>query len=116
MLQGMASWIFPTRLHRFSYLIRNTLVVLIGLSFLEGGTGDGADPESLWIGVPIFLYWLVFVFVPRLRDAGLSYWWVLLALVPLIDVLASVLLLFKAPSELRLSFFEEEPSQDSAAR
>jgi uncharacterized membrane protein YhaH (DUF805 family) len=47
--------------------------------------------------VGIFVYQVFFVALPRLRDAGMSVWWVLLGLIPFLYLFLTIILLFRPP-------------------
>ena len=42
-------------------------------------------------------YRLLFVVLPRVRDTGMSVWWVLLAVFPLVNGFLYLFLIFRAP-------------------
>ena len=43
------------------------------------------------------IYSLLFVLLPRVRDTGMSGWWVLLSLFPVVNGLFYLFLIFRAP-------------------
>jgi uncharacterized membrane protein YhaH (DUF805 family) len=61
------------------------------------------DPRYWWGSVVVFaIYGLFFILLPRLRDAGMSGWWLLVSLVPIANLLLGIILLFR-PSEYHFS-------------
>ena len=54
---------------------------------------------SIWwiVVIALGLYALFFILLPRLRDVGMSAGWLLVALVPLANILLGIILLFRAP-------------------
>jgi len=101
---SLIEFIFPLRLHRLAYFLRAvTTDILAGFIYAFSGT----NASSIWL-VLLFLalavYQLFFIILPRIRDIGMSNWWLLLILVPGINGVFGIILLFRAPvilSELR---------------
>ncbi len=57
------------------------------------------SPQLFWIlVVAIFIYDFLFIALPRIRDLGMSGWWLLTLFVPLVNIFLSLILLFRAPS------------------
>lgn len=55
-------------------------------------------------------YTLFFLLLPRLRDAGMSAWWLLTAVIPAVAMLLTIILLFRAP-ECQYDSQDAEESQ-----
>jgi uncharacterized membrane protein YhaH (DUF805 family) len=99
------TFLFPKRVHRISFLAR-FLACLIATQLLYAympllASAPLSAPRVIaWWIAAIFLavYSLFFVFLPRLRDARMSEWWLVLALLPFINLLLGVVLLFRAPA------------------
>jgi uncharacterized membrane protein YhaH (DUF805 family) len=47
--------------------------------------------------VALCVYQFFLILLPRVRDTGMSGWWVLLSLVPIIYIFLTIILLFRAP-------------------
>lgn len=50
--------------------------------------------------IALLLYGIFFIVLPRIRDIGLSGWWLFLIFVPAVDIVFSIILLFRAPALL----------------
>jgi uncharacterized membrane protein YhaH (DUF805 family) len=62
---------------------------------------SGTNASSSWLVLLILAlaaYQLIFIIRPRIRDIGMNNWWLLLILVPVVDVLFGTILLFRAPA------------------
>jgi len=69
-------------------IIVGIIVAVIGMAALEGSGGLGALVALvLLVGV---LWAVIAVTVKRLRDAGLSVWWILATLIPYIGTVATI--------------------------
>ena len=87
---------FPRRLQRLAYFIRVCLCNAVGaLIFVLGSPFE--QPLGALSYLVLAIYAVLFVLLPRLRDIEMSAWWLLLVLVPVANVLLSILLLFRAP-------------------
>jgi uncharacterized membrane protein YhaH (DUF805 family) len=102
-MSRVSTFLFPQCVHRISFLVRFlACAILTQLLYdnmpLSASVSSAPRIMAWWIAV-LFLavYSLFFVFLPRLRDAGMSGWWVLLALLPFINLILAVILLFRAP-------------------
>jgi uncharacterized membrane protein YhaH (DUF805 family) len=100
-----AEFLFSKRVHRISFLAR-FLACMIAKQFLYAymplSPSVVTAPRVLaWWIAAVFLgiYALFFVFLPRLHDAGMSEWWLLVALFPFVNLLLALVLLFRAPAD-----------------
>lgn len=107
-MSSLSITVFPKRLTRLPYLFR--IVTVHVLFWLLGQwkrplTLPLTDVQ-LWEfisgSVIIFIYSIVFVIVPRLRDSGLEWWYVLLSFVPLLDWVVQVVLAIQ-PSKTEIA-------------
>ena len=95
-MSSLIEIVFPHRLHRLAYFLR-LIIVNITSSFLYADR-DIMSASIWWIVViALGLYALFFILLPRLRDVGMSAGWLLVALVPLANILLGIILLFRAP-------------------
>ena len=57
------------------------------------------------VGVFCFIvigaYQVFFIVLPRIRDINMSGWWLLIVVVPVVNIVFGVILLFRAPAMLR---------------
>ena len=98
-LDAIVQFIFPRRLHRLSYFLRlMALNVLTGF-FYANSTAFQSRYWGLSILV-LIIYALFFVVLPRIRDTGMSEGWLVVALIPVADVVLGLILLFRAPALL----------------
>lgn len=84
-MSSLTRLIFPRRLRRIGFIVR-FIVFAILTEFCYQSVRFSPPPLALaWslaTGV-IVAYSLVFVFLPRLFDAGMSGWWLVVTLFPL---------------------------------
>jgi uncharacterized membrane protein YhaH (DUF805 family) len=92
----MITFIFPRRLHRLAYFIRGLIFDTIAGFLYSLGTTMNA---RIWWALVIILtiYGMFFIILPRIRDIGMSGWWVLAMLIPIADAVFGIILLFRAP-------------------
>lgn len=96
--------IFPNRIHRVDFVVR--FIVCIALTdlwtkHLPMSPSVSAAPRIIlwWLGaIFVGIYWLFFVFLPRLRDAAMSQWWLLFALFPIFNLALALILAIRSPS------------------
>jgi hypothetical protein len=48
----------------------------------------------------LIIYDLLFIVLPRMRDVGMSAWWLLVMFIPVANVVFGIILLFRPPSLL----------------
>jgi hypothetical protein len=90
-------FIFPSRLHRLPYFARG-VALDIAAGFLYANSTMFA-PRYWWPSlIAIVLYGLFFVILPRICDAGMSKWWLAVALIPVANIVLAILLLFRPPA------------------
>lgn len=101
-------FIFPRRLHRFAYFLRG-MVLSIVTGFLYANSTTFA--QQLWwpIVIALFIYTVCFVTLPRIRDIGMSGWWLLVMFIPVANVLFGIILMFR-PTDL---FTHPSPAPDT---
>jgi uncharacterized membrane protein YhaH (DUF805 family) len=92
-MRPLIEFLFPKRLARLSYFIR--LLLCDGLIFFlyQDFSGEGATGNVAFIVV--VLYACFFVMLPRIRDIGMSAWWLILAFIPYISAFLGIALLFR---------------------
>jgi hypothetical protein len=97
-MRSLIDFIFPSRLHRLAYFLRVvTTNVLAGFVYAFSGTNS----SGLWLVlllVALAVYQLFFIILPRIRDIGMGKWWLLLTLIPGVNVVFGIILLFRAPA------------------
>jgi uncharacterized membrane protein YhaH (DUF805 family) len=96
-MRSLIAFIFPARLHRLAYFLRGvTTDVLAAFIYAFSGT----NASSIWLVLSclaLAVYQLLFIILPRLRDIGMRNWWLLLIVVPGVNVVFGIILLFRAP-------------------
>ena len=94
---------FPKTLGRLSYLIRvipANAVMLWAVAAAETENELAGDELFLCIaGVIVGVYAVFFVYLPRVRDAGITAWSLMLALIPYGSIAYGLVLLFR-PSKI----------------
>ena len=90
-------FIFPRRLHRLGYFIRLMLSNVV--TYFLYSLSTTMSPQLLWISViALLIYVFLFIGLPRVRDLGMSGWWLLVFLIPVVNIWLGLILLFRAPS------------------
>ena len=92
----LVEFIFPKRLHRLAYFLRLLATNVAGGVILAVSSPSEQLYAVLGL-VALGIYQLLFVLLPRVRDTGMSGWWVALSLVPVVYILLGIILLFRAP-------------------
>jgi hypothetical protein len=103
-MRPLVEFIFPHRLHRFAYFLRG-IVWNVFLYVVRDTVAASlyADRDTTFVPysfagfVALLLYGIFFILLPRLRDVGMSAWWLIVALIPVANILLGIILLFRAP-------------------
>ena len=109
-----AEFLFPTRIPSGQFS-RCFVVCMIATQFLYAyvplsPSVHSAPSVLVWLiaALLVGVYALFFVFLPRLRDARMSEWWLLVALLPFANLLLALVLLFRAPAtRYAFTFFHD---------
>ena len=108
-MRQIIEFIFPKRIHRLSFLVRaiatNLLCFWLIVAFssmhvispIPVVTAPSEDWHYYVAILALAIYNLLFLLLPRVRDTGMSGWWVLLSLVPVVNGFFFVFLIFRAP-------------------
>jgi uncharacterized membrane protein YhaH (DUF805 family) len=98
-MRWLVELIFPRRLHRLAYFLRGAaLNVVTGFLYANSTT---FGPRYWWpLVIVLIIYGLFFIILPRIRDAGMSGWWLLGTVIPVADIVLGIILLFRAPALL----------------
>ena len=106
-MRPLVEFIFPNRLHRLAYFLRvNVWSVFFYFVYASrypmapsGYTYRGSMADLYWsvAVIVLSLYGIFFILLPRLRDVGMSAWWLIVALIPVANILLGIILLFRAP-------------------
>ncbi len=81
--------LFPYRIARLSYFLRNVALAALGAVFapLFGGESGGASSTAgLTVAALVLIYWGAFIVAPCCRDTGISPWLGILVLVPVVNI------------------------------
>jgi hypothetical protein len=96
-MSSIIEFLFPRRLHRLEFFVRD-VVLAVPLYFIYS-CSTTMNPMFWWTSVvALSLYELFFIALPRVRDIGISGWWLLLLFVPIADVIFAYILFLRAPS------------------
>jgi len=94
----MRDILFPKRLGRLAYFIRAfplNIAVLFGSAEVEDlSRASGADFAIFAGALALLVYGVFFVYLPRIRDAALPAWILVLAFIPYVDSALGFVLLF----------------------
>ncbi len=91
---SILDFFFPRQLARLSYLIRFCLIATaMFMVFMRENTGPDSAPG--FFHALLVIYWIGFCIIPRAKDCGVSYWALLVLLVPVINIFPALVLFFK---------------------
>jgi uncharacterized membrane protein YhaH (DUF805 family) len=110
-MRSLIEFVFPRRLHRVAYVLR-LLASNVGFGLIMA-TSSPLEQLVPFMGfATLAIYQVFFIGLPRLRDTGMSGWWILSAFIPVVYVFLSIILLFRAPEYHfeRSSLQEAEPT------
>ena len=114
----MINILFPSRIARLNYLFRTILFVATTWPLKD--VLDQAQKHALAVSdllivilaLALCVYWFLWIVRPRCRDAGMHWAWGFLILVPFINVLFGLVLLFTRSTLTRPT---EEPNKSPEA-
>ena len=106
-MNWIVEFVFPRRLHRIAFLLRLTALNLVPalLFFIEPGRQSG---PTVVMEVLLIFYNIFFTILLRLRDIGISGWWLVGLFIPYANTLLAFVLFFRAPQYAR-----QKPAQVS---
>jgi uncharacterized membrane protein YhaH (DUF805 family) len=96
-MSAILRFFFPQQIHRFSYFLRLLACNLTG-AFIFGVGSPMERPLVALAYLALAAYGMFFVLLPRLRDVEMSAWWLVVALIPVANILLGIILLFRAPA------------------
>jgi len=96
-LKWLVEFIFPLRLHRLAFFLRCVAADIMPIFLYV------LDPEThpqyfLGFYIVLLVYSLFFIVLPRIRDVGMNGWWLLLYLIPIVNIPFAIILMFRAPN------------------
>jgi uncharacterized membrane protein YhaH (DUF805 family) len=98
-MSAVIEFIFPHRLHRLAYLFRGLAADIV--TYFLYSCSTTMDSRAWWISIiALLIYGMFFIVLPRIRDIGMSGWWLLAMLIPGPNVVFGIILLFRAPAML----------------
>lgn len=95
-MRWLIEFLFPKRLHRLGYLWR-ILATNLALGLIVASSSPTEQLSPLLGIIALCAYQFLFILLPRVRDTGMSGWWALLSIVPVVYILLTIILLFRAP-------------------
>ena len=104
-MRPLIEFIFPSRLHRLAYFLRATFAAIVGEIIYS--CGATFNHEYFWaVVIVICIYSFFFIDLLRIRDVGMSGWWLLVgfAIFPpywlgiAANLWLGLILIFRAPS------------------
>lgn len=99
-MDWLFEFFFPNRLHRLAYFLRSIAANISGA--LLYANSSMMDPLWFWSAVvALTVYALFFIMLPRLQDVGMNGWWLVVAFIPVANIVLGLILLFRAPSMSR---------------
>jgi uncharacterized membrane protein YhaH (DUF805 family) len=95
-MNRLFEFLFPLRLHRLSFFLRDAIVGIVACCL--HANNSAMNPRSFWVlAIALSIYELFFIILPRIRDIGMSGWWLPLCFVPVANAVFGIILLFRAP-------------------
>jgi hypothetical protein len=92
----LVAFFFPRRLGRGAYFVRHCAFSLLAWGLIGAcfpiSESDVIGPTLLLLVCIYFIFWVV---LPRMRDLSIRPFWLILLLVPLVDVFFGLVLLFR---------------------
>jgi hypothetical protein len=106
-------FVFPHRIARVSYLVRNVALAVVAVFIGLDENGD-VGPGGVVALLLLVAYWSMFVVAPLCRDSGMSPWFALLLFVPGVNLFLSGYLTWKSsfPTSEGLDFSPAQPAAD----
>ena len=108
-MRWLIELIFPKRIQRFGYLWR-ILATNLGVGVIVASGSPFENPYASLGLIALFAYQFSFILLPRVRDTGMSGWWVLSSLVPIVYIFLTIILVFR-PSEYHFERASYEAQQ-----
>jgi uncharacterized membrane protein YhaH (DUF805 family) len=110
----MISFFFPHRLARISFLLRVIIIDIVALPATLNIYNDQYSIGDAIIMLLALTYAVFYIYLPRLRDAAIPVWLLILAVVPIVSKLFVLLLLFKS-SVIKWTSSEIDQAEQGAA-
>jgi uncharacterized membrane protein YhaH (DUF805 family) len=107
-------FLFPKRLARLSYFIRELLCE--GVVFYLFQDEWGSTPFGIAAIIAMTVYSSLFVILPRIRDIGMQTWWIVLAFIPYVSAFLGVALLFRRTNPAHNPLLHRSPGVSIPAR
>jgi hypothetical protein len=110
----MTSFLFPSRLTRIPFLLR---IIAVNIVALPATLNIYNEQFGIWDAIIILIslaYAVFYIYLPRLKDAAIPVWLLILAVIPIINKLFILLLLFKA-SVIKWPSSEIDQAEQGAA-
>ena len=95
-MRWLIDFLFPKRLHRLGYLWR-ILATNLAAGIIVASSSPAEQLFPMLGLIALCMYQFLFILLPRVRDTGISGWWVLLSLVPIVYIFLTIILVFRAP-------------------
>ena len=109
-MRAVVRLLFPRRIHRLSYFIRLVICNVLGAPLFVGES-PFERPLVLVCSLALAVYALCFVLLPRLRDVGMSGLWLIVAFIPVANIILGIILLFRPPEYHFGETFEDGPQK-----
>jgi hypothetical protein len=96
-MNGLAEFIFPSRLHRLNYFLRAAIAnIVMGVLCNEISIQENG---YLWSSlIAAWSYSVFFIVLPRIRDVGMKWWWIWLIYFTPLYFVFGIILMFRAPN------------------
>jgi len=95
-MNWLVEFLFPRRLHRLAYFLRGVAVDIVTACLYDNNST--MNPRYFWIlAMALMIYTLFFILLPRIRDVGMSGWWLAFCFIPIANIALGIILLFRAP-------------------
>jgi hypothetical protein len=91
----LVALLFPKRLGRVSYFIRNCVLLLLSWGLLGGFLPNESDEIATILLLLAFVYSTFWVVLPRMRDLSMRPFWLILMMVPVLNMVFGLVLMFR---------------------
>jgi uncharacterized membrane protein YhaH (DUF805 family) len=111
----LVALLFPKRLGRASYFIRSCATSLLVWGLVAGSLPNESDAIATILLLLACVYYIFWVALPRMRDISMRPFWLILLLVPVLNGVLGLVLVFR-PSTIALPKSADTPEKSRGWR
>jgi ABC-type branched-subunit amino acid transport system permease subunit len=91
----LVALLFPARIGRLSYFIRDCVIALLFWGLLGGSLSNESDVIATILLLFAYVYWVFWVVLPRMRDLSMPPFRLILMAVPVLNLVFALILTFR---------------------